>query len=105
MSSKHNKNNSTMVKNINGTSSPRYAIDNLSSKFVNHGGTSSSTCQVKQCSNSATATGHVKKTDARSDDNWHLTKLCAHHNHSSNDSEMALRKNAKLIPVRSVNNS
>ena len=100
--SKYNHNNSLMVKNIHGTSADRYHISGLSQKFVAAGGTSSTTCQAKGCSNQATATAHVIKTDGRRDNDWHLTRLCHQHNHYTNDEPIPLRKNANVVSVQEV---
>jgi hypothetical protein len=97
-----NHNNSTIVRNVNGTSKDRFKIDDLSRKFVESGGTTSGRCQAKGCKNAATATAHVAKTDGRRDNNQHLTKLCAEHNHHTNNAEIPLRKNAKLVSVAEV---
>jgi hypothetical protein len=103
MPPKNNKNNSTIVKNINGTSKSRYVVPNLKQKFSDNGGTSSSTCQVKACKNPASATAHIINTDGRVDNTWKTTQLCSSHNNHNNKSEMALRKNAKLIPINKIN--
>lgn len=58
-----------------------------------------STCQAKGCSNRGSATAHVQKTDGRSSREWHLTWVCASHNHTSHSDPYALRKNAMLLPV------
>lgn len=52
----YNHNNSTMVKNIHGTSDERYKIGNLHKKFMSAGGTDSMWCQVKGCCNEGGAT-------------------------------------------------
>ena len=78
MSSAPHHNDSTIVKNINGTSGDRYTsnpvpafekcnivirfkIDGLHKKFIAAGGTDSAMCQVKGCSNPGAATAHVIK--------------------------------------------
>lgn len=101
---KVNKNNSKLVKNVRGTSHPRHKINRLSRKFVREGGTASARCQVKLCKNSAAATAHVKVTDGRRKEakKWHLCSVCAAHNHPTKMQPMALRKNAKLVPVAAV---
>ncbi len=103
--SKANHNNSTIVKNVNGTSKQRYKINNLHNKYVASGGTNSATCQAKGCSNPATATAHVRLTDGRKSDNWQFTRFCAIHNSSHHKEEIALRKNAKLVSLSEVRNS
>ncbi len=87
MSSAPHHNDSTIVKNINGTSDDwytsnllpafekcniiiRFKIDGLHKKFIAAGGTDSAMCQVKGCSNPGAATAHVIKTDGRSSNNW-----------------------------------
>lgn len=92
-------NNSIMVKNINGTSKPTYAIANLKTKFTTQGGHFSATCQAKCCAKPASATAHVKFVDQRKTQQWQLTSVCASHNHHTNKDAFALRKNAKLIAV------
>jgi hypothetical protein len=102
MTSAHNHNDSTIVKNISGTSDDRYKIDNLHKKFIAAGGTDSAMCQVKGCPNPGSATAHVIKTDGRSANNWWLCWVCAKHNNPHNDEPYALRKNAKLVSVRDI---
>ena len=97
-----NHNNSTMVKNIHGTSDERYKIGNLHKKFMTAGGTDSMWCQVKGCCNEGGATAHVIKTDGRSANDWWLCWVCAEHNNPHNEEPYALRKNAKLISVRQI---
>lgn len=88
-----------MVKNINGTSKGKYPIANLKAKFQKQGGHFPSTCQAKCCSKVASATAHVKFVDQRKTQSWHLTAVCASHNHHTNKDAFALRKNAKLVAV------
>lgn len=95
-------NDSIIVENIGGTSSERYRIDSLYSKYLAAGGRPVETCQRKGCSNDASVTAHARMTDGRRSKDWFLTRLCARCNHHTNGSEMALRKNAKLIAVRDV---
>jgi len=99
---KYNHNNSLVVKNIRGTSAERYQIPNLNRKYVDAGGTPATTCQTKGCTNNATATAHVKKTDRRRDNKWYLTRLCAQHNHCANKKPIPLRKNANIVSVKKV---
>lgn len=94
-----NNNNSTMVKNLNGTSGPRYEISDLHGKYLRMGGVDSGNCQVKECHDPGSKTAHVKKTDGRSDDDWYLCWVCATHNHTTYTAPYALRSNAKLISV------
>ena len=100
-----NHNDSILVKNLHGTSKDRYAIDGLHAKFIAKGGTDSTTCQVKGCSNPGGATAHVIKTDGRRDGDWWLCWVCKAHNHPNNDEPYALRKNARLVSVREINQS
>ena len=102
MSSKYNHNNSTMVKNVSGSSNPRHVISNLPQKFKAAGGTSSTNCQAKGCDKPAGATAHVRLTDGRRSGDWMLTKTCASHNSSHNKEPYALRANAKLVPVTKI---
>lgn len=102
MADEYTHNDSIIVKNIGGTSSERYRIDRLYSKYRDEGGRAVETCQRKGCSNDATATAHVRMTDGRRSKDWFLTRLCAECNHHTNGREMALRKNAKLTAVRDV---
>jgi len=95
-------NDSTIVKNISGTSDDRYKVDNLHQKFIAAGGTDSAMCQVKGCSDLGRATAHVIKTDGRSANTWWLCWVCAKHNNPHNENPYALRKNAKLITVREI---
>ena len=95
----YNNRNSKMVKNLNGTSKPKYVIHALKTKYVKAGGCLSSTCQHKSCSKPVSATAHVKHTDGRKGNAWYLTSLCATHNHTSNKDLIALRKNAKVVAV------
>lgn len=91
-----------MVKNINGTSKKTYTISNLKHKYAQHGGCASTTCQHKGCSKKVSATAHVMHADNRKGHSWYLTSLCAEHNHTSNKDPIPLRKNATLVPVKSV---
>ncbi len=102
MADAFNNNNSIMVVNIGGTSDDRYRITGLYKKYLDNGGTEVATCQVKRCDDPATATAHVRMIDLRRSGDWFLTRLCAKHNHHTNDEPMPLRKNAKLIAVRDV---
>lgn len=78
------------VKNINHTSNERYTISELSDKYLQAGGTPSSKCQVENCTNIATATGHVIKTHGNASNTWYLTKLCASHNNHNNVEPMKI---------------
>lgn len=102
MADQYTHNDSIIVKNISGTSADRYRIDGLYRQYLDMGGRAVSTCQRKGCSNPATATAHVRKTDGRRSGVWYLTRLCAACNHHTNDEEMALRSNARLIPVQEI---
>jgi len=94
-----NNSNSTMVKNLNGTSDVRYAIPDLHTKYLAMGGVDSGNCQVKECPDAGSKTAHVKKTDGRTADDWYLCWVCAAHNHTSYTAPYALRSNAKLISI------
>lgn len=98
----YNNRNSTMVKNLNGTSKSQYTITDLKTKYSKAGGCMSITCQHKGCSKSVSATAHVKHTDGRKGNAWYLTSLCAGHNHTSNTSAIPLRKNANLVAVKDI---
>jgi len=87
------------VKNINGTSSARYTIPNLKEKYIAAGGTNARTCQVNGCSQPNRATAHVHKVNGN--DKWHLTQLCASHNHHSNTKPMSVSKGS-LVSVKKV---
>ena len=95
-------NNSTMVRNVSGTSDDRYKINSLYQKYLQEGGTDSPDCQVKGCDKPASATAHVVCVDGRRSDAWFLARVCAAHNNHHNTDPYPLRKNAKLIPVRDI---
>jgi hypothetical protein len=97
-------NNSTIVRNIGGTSSSRFKIARLSTKFERRGGSVVSKCQAKQCGKPVSATAHVRVVDGRRKEGqaWHLCRVCAAHNHVRNAAPFALRKNAKLVAVSAV---
>ena len=78
----------TNVKNINGTSSDRYKINNLSEKYIESGGSSRKTCAVYGCSKEASATAHVMKSHGNADSTWYLVKTCAQHNSHYNNNSM-----------------
>jgi hypothetical protein len=99
---KHNHNNSTLVKNVSGTSADRYKINNLHGKYIAAGGTTSTTCQAKGCDKTASATAHVRLTDGRRSGDWMLTRACGSHNSAHNTEPYALRANAKLVPVTAI---
>lgn len=84
------------VKNVNGTSSQRYAINDLRNKYVAAGGVNARVCQVYSCGKSATATGHV-----HANGKWMLTPLCATHNHHTNHSSMGVPKSS-LVALKKV---
>ena len=88
--------NNTVVQNINGTSQDRYVRNNLSYSYLQAGGYDYDNCQVPGCSNKATATAHVMKSHGNSNNDWYLTKLCAHHNSSHNDSKMKVNTNSLI---------
>ena len=100
--SEFNHNDSTVVKNVNGTSTDRYKIDNLHKKFIGEGGTESEMCQVKGCLELGRATAHVIKTDGRSSNEWWLCWVCNGHNNPENKTPFPLRVNAKLIKVTDI---
>jgi hypothetical protein len=81
---------STMVKNVNGTSADRYKIDKLYQQYLDSGAHDPANCQVKGCSKPASATAHVIRAGQNVSKRWMLTRLCAEHNHHSNKSEMPL---------------
>jgi len=87
---------STKVKNVNGTSSARYAVSGLRDKYVAAGGVNAKVCQVNSCSNKATATGHVQGGGK-----WMLVPLCALHNHHTNHKPMGVPKSS-LVPLHKV---
>lgn len=95
-------NDSIIVKNITGTSKPRYVVARLREKFEEFAGYEHKKCQVKGCPSDAAVTAHVRKVDGRRDDNWYLTRMCATHNNYTNTEPMALRKNAALVPLAEV---
>ena len=97
-----NNANSTMVKNINGTSDPHYKIAGLHGKYKSMGGTDSGACQVKECHEQGHATAHVQLADGRSRDDWYLCWVCSLHNSSSYTAPYGLRSNAKLISVKEL---
>ena len=88
------------VKNINGTSSPRYVVPDLKKKYVAAGGTNARTCQVNGCSKPNSATAHVQKVSGSNQ--WHLTPMCAQHNHHSHEKPMNVNKSSlvKLSKIR-----
>lgn len=90
---------SVSVRNVSGTSKPRFVISNLSGKYVAAGGTTAKTCQVHSCNNSATATAHVRKSG---NGPMYLTKTCAHHNSHTNNANMNVSRTSlvKLTKVR-----
>lgn len=100
-----NHSNSLMVKNVHGTSSDRYTVPHLYPKYVAAGGTKSSVCQVKTCTDKATATAHVVRTDGRRDSAWYLARVCASHNSASHTAPMPLPKTTKLVPLTDVTGS
>ena len=91
----------TSVKNINGTSKPRYVVSNLSAKYQDAGGTKSNKCQVSGCSKDATATAHVRKTHGNASSSWNLTKTCASHNSSHNTQNMKV-DSSSLVPLKNI---
>lgn len=99
MGTEYTHNDSIIVVNVGGSSKDRYRIDGLYAKYLEEGGRAVVACQRKGCQNPATATAHVRMTDGRRSKAWLLTRLCAACNHYTNDSEMALRKNARLVSV------
>jgi hypothetical protein len=98
----YNNNDSILVRNVGGTSAPRYRIADLHAKFQRAGGTSSTRCQVKGCSNPGQATAHVRLVDLRRTQEWMLCWVCNHHNNPYFTDPHPLRKNAFLVPVRQI---
>lgn len=91
-----------MVKNLHGTSKPRFKITRLSGKYVAAAGYDVKYCQHLGCDKPPVATAHVKLDDPSAPRTWFLVKLCASHNHYKYDEPIPLRSNARLIPVRDV---
>lgn len=102
MTRKYHNGNSTMVRNVNGTSATRYVVSSLSKKYYSAGGTTSTSCQAKACGKIAAATAHVIHADHRHSREWQLTRLCAAHNSSAHTVDIALRSNANLIALSAV---
>lgn len=98
-----NTGSSTSVKNFNGSSQPRYVIPSAPSKYINAGGTTSSKCQVKNCSNSGNNTSHVIKNHGNANKNLYATKLCSKHNNYHNTEPMEVSTNS-LIPISKLRN-
>mmetsp|Transcript_17218 Transcript_17218/g.65707 ORF Transcript_17218/g.65707 Transcript_17218/m.65707 type:complete len:155 (-) Transcript_17218:399-863(-) len=102
-SAKPNHNKHTVVQNVGGTSSERYRVPSLRAKYHEAGGCKSSSCQALGCCKKASATAHVRLSDKRRSNNWKLVSFCAEHNHCSKKGDIALRKNAKVVDLTSVN--
>jgi hypothetical protein len=90
----------TYVKNVNGTSKPRYAIPNLTQKYEKSGGVHTKVCQATNCHKPATATAHVISASSGSRE-WMATRTCASHNHTTNKTSYNVAPKS-LIPLKKI---
>lgn len=91
-----------IVKNVNGTSNPRYS--NSGSKrggkswldtYRRETKSARTICAVFRCGKKATAGSHVRCVNCITDD-WGIVPFCAKHNNCANEEEMELKSNVKL---------
>ncbi|KDO31405.1 hypothetical protein SPRG_19543 [Saprolegnia parasitica CBS 223.65] len=100
-----NMNTHFCVKNINGTSGPRYAKSSSKTEsswlemWRQATGSNRRTCCINGCAREDLVGAHVMITDRRSDNTWYLAPLCKGHNHCSNTNGMWIARNVTLIPV------
>jgi hypothetical protein len=101
-----NKNTHFAVKNLNGTSDPRYALSKSKDGpswlriWREHSGSSRKSCCVMNCSNQAQVGAHVIICDGRTSNIWYLAPFCHGCNNHNNTDEMYLDSRVELIPVR-----
>jgi hypothetical protein len=96
--------NATLVMNVGGTSSSRYAVARLRAKFTAAGGRAceGTRCAALGCGCAGAATAHVRHVDGRRSGAWQLAWVCAAHNAAARRAPYALRKNARLVPLAAV---
>ncbi len=101
-----NKNTNFKVKNLNGTSDPRYALSNSKTGsswlaiWRSEASSDRSTCCKIGCSNDAEVGAHVIVCDGRTDNTWYLVPFCKKCNNTNNTSEMFIDSRVTLVPVR-----
>lgn len=105
---RYNRNNSIIVRGINGTSVPRFRVHHLKWRFIALIGRMPRRCATKSgtnmfCNGHYEATAHVRQTDRRRSEGqrWYLVPLCKSCNNSYNNGrDLALRHNARLVKVK-----
>ena len=103
MAEHYTKNDSTMVKNINGTADDRFKVDNLFQRYLAAGGGGVAECSAKGCHEPASKTAHAHEVDKRADTHtWLLCRVCATHNHHTFTGAYALQHNARLVRLMDV---
>lgn len=96
------------VKNINGTSDPRYAKSKSKTGaswlavWRDETDSDRDTCCVLGCSRTDLVGGHVIKVDGRASNEWWLAPICNAHNNHTNTEEMFLDRRVELVSVRDV---
>ena len=93
------------VKNVHGTSNPRYAESSSKmasswlKKWREETKSDRKTCCVIGCSSEDLVGGHVIIVDKRSDNSWWIAPICRGHNNFSNETEMFLDSRVTLVAV------
>jgi hypothetical protein len=101
-----NLNTHFQVKNINGTSDPRYANsqskteDSWLAVWRSETGSQRTTCAALNCSREDLVGGHVINCDGRSSNEWMLAPICKAHNHPSNKDPFFLDSRVTLVYLR-----
>jgi hypothetical protein len=91
------------VRNISGTSSPRYADSNSKTSeswlqtWRDATGSDRATCCVNECNNLATQGAHVQMEDHRMTRDWYLVPMCSPCNSPRNSDGMYI--DCRVVPV------
>lgn len=100
-----NHNTHDGVRNVNGTSDPRYAKSKSRTgkswiaTYRQETGSRRSTCARLQCSGPAAVGAHVLRTDGRKNNSWHLVPVCHTCNHHTNTEVMWMDSRTTLMPL------
>mmetsp|Transcript_23324 Transcript_23324/g.56556 ORF Transcript_23324/g.56556 Transcript_23324/m.56556 type:complete len:106 (-) Transcript_23324:287-604(-) len=94
-----NCNTNLKVKNLKGTSKPRYVQVNRLAAWRKYCKSERKSCAVVNCNNECKVGAHVKLTDGRRGNQWYIAPFCFGCNHWTNGQEMFLKKGVGLMPV------